>query len=188
MSALGEAMSSLESAFRAVGARWYLFGAQAVAVRGAPRATQDIDVTVSLPRRDLPRLVAELASRGVEHRYPEIADELVHRGSVLPMVHRSGLEVDVVLAEGGLEEFFLSRAEVVSVAGVAVPVASATDLVVMKILAGRGKDLDDVRGLLASGRVDLEVVRALVMDLEAALGQSDLLGVWEGLVREMRLR
>jgi hypothetical protein len=35
-----------------------------------------------------------------------------------------------------------------------VLVAHATDLVVMKVLAGRGKDLDDLRSLLASGDVD----------------------------------
>ena len=55
-----------------------------------------------------------------------------------------------------------------------MPVAHATDLVVMKILAGRGKDLDDVRALLASGEVDVVEARDLLEQLEQALGQSDL--------------
>jgi len=33
------------------GLPWFVFGAQAVAVRGAPRATQDIDGTVEVERR-----------------------------------------------------------------------------------------------------------------------------------------
>ena len=45
----------------------------------------------------------------------------------------------------------------------------------MKVLAGRGKDLDDVRALLASGDVDLKEARDLLRQLEEALGQSDLL-------------
>jgi len=63
----------------------------------------------------------------------------------------------------------------VSIDGVSAPVAHATDLVVMKVLAGRGKDLDDVRALLASGDVDLDIARELLMQLEEALGQSDLI-------------
>ena len=51
----------------------------------------------------------------------------------------------------------------------------ATDLSVMKVLAGRGKDLDDLRSLLASGDVDLAEARNLLGQFEEALGQSDLL-------------
>lgn len=61
------------------------------------------------------------------------------------------------------------------VAGVEVPVASATHLVVLKVLAGRGKDLEDVAALLATGSVDLAAARSLLAELEEALGQSDLL-------------
>lgn len=46
---------------------------------------------------------------------------------------------------------------------------------VMKVLAGRGKDLDDLRSLLASGEVDLSEVRDLLGQLEEALGRSDLI-------------
>jgi predicted nucleotidyltransferase len=62
----------------------------------------------------------------------------------------------------------------VAIDGVLVPVAHATDLVVMKVLAGRGKDLDDVRSLLAGDEVDIAVARDLLRQLEEALGQSDL--------------
>ncbi len=61
----------------------------------------------------------------------------------------------------------------------AVPVASATDLVVAKVLAGRGKDEDDVRALLAGGSVDVTEVLDLLGQLEAALGQSDLVPWFE---------
>ena len=80
-----------------------------------------------------------------------------------------------MLAGSGLEAIALGRASRVAIDGVEVPVAQATDLVVMKVLAGRGKDLDDLRSLLASGEVDLPEVRDILGRLEEALGQSDLL-------------
>lgn len=175
MSALGEALASLVRVLDGGGHRWFVFGAQAVAVRGAPRATQDIDITVDVARSRLPQLTIALESEGIRHRYPEIADELTVSGAVLPLAHPSGMEIDLVLAGSGLEELAMTRATRVLMDGVSVPVAHATDLVVMKVLAGRGKDLDDVVALLAGGEVDVEEVRDLLGQLEEALSQSDLL-------------
>jgi hypothetical protein len=138
MSALGEVLTALKSVFQAHGLRWFVFGAQAVAARAAPRATQDVDVTVDVDGARLAAIVLDLERAGFRHRYPEIAEELLAGGAVLPLVHESGMEVDLVVAASGLEALALSRATTVDVDGVHVPVAHPTDLVVMKTLAGRG--------------------------------------------------
>lgn len=52
--------------------------------------------------------------------------------------------------------------------------AHATDLAVMKVLAGRGKkDPDGLRSPLAGGEADVVEARDIVGQLETALGQSD---------------
>ncbi len=175
MSAVAEVLGALRRVIDGQGLSWFVFGAQAVAVRGAPRATQDIDVTVQVEPTRLRTLVEALESEGLRHRYPDIAEELIERGAVVPLRHASGMEVDLVLAGSGLEAIALGRASRVAIDGVEVPVAQATDLVVMKVLAGRGKDLDDLRSLLAGGEVDLAEVRDILGQLEEALGESDLL-------------
>lgn len=175
MSALAEVLRALRTALDGQCIGWFVFGAQAIAVRGAPRATQDVDITVDVSRTQLPALVAALEKQQLTHRYPQIAEKLLVSGSVFPLQHSSGMEVDMVIAGAGLEAIALARATQVDIEGVVVPVAGATDLVVMKVLAGRGKDLDDVRALLAGGEVDLTEARNLLGQLEAALAQSDLL-------------
>lgn len=175
MSALGDVLVLMAEVLDSRDLGWFVFGAQAVAVRGAPRATQDIDITVQVERIDLPDLVKALEDGGLHHRYPEIAEQLLESGAVLPLVHTSGMEVDLVIAGSGLEVLTLSRVDRLPLDGVLVPVAHATDLVVMKILAGRGKDIDDVLSLLAGGDADLAEIRDLLGQLEQALGQSDLL-------------
>jgi hypothetical protein len=175
MSALADTLRSLTAVFDARALGWFVFGAQAVCVRGAPRATQDVDVTLFVARGALPDLVQELAANGLSHRYPEIAEQLLESGAVLPLKHVSGMEVDLVCAGSGLEARALERATRVRIDGVDVPVAHATDLVVMKLLAGRGKDLDDARALLATGDVDVSEARALLSQLEEALARRDLL-------------
>ena len=175
MSAVADTLQALARVLDGQGLPWFVFGAQAVAVRGVPRATQDIDVTVEVERAHLRALVEALESEGLRHRYPDLAGELLARGAVLPLSHSSGMEVDLVLAGSGFEAAALDRATRVAIDGVEVPVAHATDLAVMKVLAGRGKDLDDLRSLLASGEVDLAEARNLLGQFEEALGQSDLL-------------
>ena len=186
MSAVAEVLGALRRVLDGQGLSWFVFGAQAVAVRGAPRATQDIDVTVQVEPTRLRRLVEALESEGLSHRYPDLAEELIERGAVVPLSHASGMEVDLVLAGSGLEAIALGRAGRVAIDGVEVPVAQATDLVIMKVLAGRGKDLDDLRSLLVGGEVDLTEARDILGQLEEALGQSDLLPRLEDAVAEIQ--
>jgi predicted nucleotidyltransferase len=183
MSAFLDTLAVLCRTFESAGLRWYLFGAQAVAVRGTPRATQDIDVTVDIDADDIEELLATLAAKGMTHRYPDQADELLRRGAVAPLVSHDGMEVDLVLARSGLESLALSRATVVPIGDLLVPVAHATDLLLMKVIAGRGKDLDDARSLLAAGEVDVVEVRSLLEQLEEALGSDHLIPSFEALLR-----
>jgi hypothetical protein len=58
-------------------------------------------------------------------------------------------------------------------------------LIVTKVLAGRAKDLDDVRGIIAAQEetLDLRRVRTLLRALEVALDRSDLLPCFEDQLR-----
>lgn len=58
-----------------------------------------------------------------------------------------------------------------------VPLASAEDLVIMKILAGRPKDVEDMRAIVAAYRdgLDIDHIERTLTTLEEALGQSDRL-------------
>jgi len=173
--------AALAEALAAVGARWYLFGAQAALIWGRPRLTADVDVTVRLEPEEPDALVRAFAQRGFRLRV-DPGDDFVRRTRVLPFVFEpNGLPVDVVLAGPGLEELFLSRVVPVRVGSVTVPVISPEDLIVTKILAGRPKDVEDVRGILLErgGQLDLGTVRATLALLEAALGQSDLQPAFE---------
>ncbi len=82
---------------------------------------------------------------------------------------------------------FLERCRRVEMVGLDVPVISPEDLIVSKVLAGRPKDLEDLRGILRERResLDLEQIRETIGLLEQALGQSDLLPVFESALRRV---
>ena len=174
-SPLAELLADLHRALTALGLRWYLFGAQAAILHGVARLTADVDVTVDVAALPYAVLVDRLAAAGFDLRVPD--DEgFVERTRVLPLLHtRSRLPLDVVLAGPGLEELFFTRVEEHRIGDLPVPVAAAEDLVAMKILAGRPKDLDDVAAILRARSVDPERVRSTLRLREQALDRRDLI-------------
>jgi predicted nucleotidyltransferase len=93
------------------------------------------------------------------------------------------MPLDLVLAGSGLEEEFLQRARPVDVAGTAVPLIDIEDLFIAKILAGRPKDMEDVRALwrVRGREVDAARTRGILRQLEEALGQSDLVPAFDAI-------
>jgi hypothetical protein len=141
-----ELLADLAAALSGLGVEWYLFGAQAAARYGSPRATADVDATVRLGERDDQALVEALTSAGFELRTGD--DDFIARTRVVPVVHlATKVPADLVIAGAGLEDLFFERARVESFLGLDVPVAAAEDIVVMKVLAGRPKDIEDVESL-----------------------------------------
>jgi hypothetical protein len=180
-SAPADLLAALSAALGSLRARWYLFGAQAALIWGRPRLTADVDVTVQLDPEDPDRLVDALEAAGFTLRVSRDAD-FVRRTRVLPFAYgRDGLPLDVVLAGPGLEEGFLERARTVIVAGVPIPVISPEDLIITKVLAGRPKDLEDIRGVLREQlpSLDVEAIRGTLTLLEEALSQNDLRPLFE---------
>lgn len=155
---------------------WYLFGAQAAALYGVARATADVDVTLRLDHLTSRALLEELESRGFALRIDD--DEFITRTRVIPVVHVSTkIPADLVLAGPGLEDLFFSRVQTLDFGGVTIPVAAPEDVVTMKILAGRPKDLEDVESILAARAdvMNLSLIREMLSLLEQSLDQRDLL-------------
>lgn len=186
--AAGKFLSALAGVLEEWGDRWYVFGAQAVMMWGRPRTTGDYDVTAQLMPEDPLRFVEAMEQAGFDLRVKDV-QAFVARTRVLPFLHRSTqTPLDVVLAGPGLEEEFIERAVRVQVLGLTVPVISPEDLVITKILAGRPKDIDDVRGILRerSETMDLVRIRETLRSIEQALSQSDLLPAFESLLSAAR--
>ena len=182
--AVADALHGIAAAMRVAGARWYLFGAQAAILWGSPRLSADVDVTVQLDRDAITNLIDAMHGQGFDLMIGDA--EFIERTRVLPFVHRSTrMPVDVVIAGPGLEEEFLNRAIGVALRDESIPVISPDDLIITKILAGRPKDIEDVRAVIRARRDDIDLlrVRSLLRLLEEALGQSDLLPALDAALR-----
>lgn len=186
-SPVADLLADLSRAFATLDMPWYLFGAQAAIVYGVARLTADVDVTARAPAgQPASAWVTTVEQHGFARRFADPA--FIEHSRVMPLVHQqTGLPVDIVLAGPGLEDEFLSRAVAHAIDGVTVPVVEVSDLVILKVLAGRPKDLDDLASLLRVQRptIDEARVRKVLGLLEQALGQSDLLPVFDDALRRI---
>jgi hypothetical protein len=131
------------------GIQYALIGAAAVALRGSPRFTQDTDFLTTDSRVLQASVWADLTRRGVEVdiRRGAVDDPL---GGVI-RVGKPPDQVDVVLGRWKWEQQIIERAQHTDVFGGSVPVATRSDLILLKLAAGGYKDLVDAASLLALG-------------------------------------
>ena len=125
-----------------------LIGGQAVLLHGTPRLTEDIDITLGVDPAALPDLLRSCATLGLKP-LPVRVGEFVQETFVLPVRHEATrLRVDFIFSSTPYERQAIARAEQVSIGGASVPFASAEDLILHKLFAGRPRDLEDVRGVV----------------------------------------
>lgn len=124
-----------------------VIGGLAVGVRGEPRFTADVDVVVGLDLDDALQLLDRLSDSPFQPLFPDVA-EVVRTSFILPLRHlATGVRVDVAIGLSGFERQLLARADEVTIAGFTAPVATAEDLILMKLLASRPRDTDDAEKL-----------------------------------------
>ncbi len=148
--------------------------------------TQDIDALAILPESEWGAAVATAQSFGIAPRIEQVV-EFARRSRVLLLKHeRSEIDVDVILGGLPFEQHAVERAQAHEMGGMSVRLPRVEDLLIMKVIAHRAKDLQDVEGLLdAHPGANTEEVRRYVGEFASAASMPDLL---EDLVRILERR
>lgn len=142
-----ELLARVAGALEAAKLPYMVIGGQAVLLHGEPRLTRDVDLTLGAGLERLESLVAAIPGMGL--RALVSPDEFTRRTLVLPCEDlQSRLRVDFIFSFTPYERQAIERAQSVSIGGAKVRFASPEDLVVHKILAGRPRDIEDVRGVI----------------------------------------
>lgn len=163
---LADAVQVLE----ARGIEFALIGGLAVSLRGQPRMTVDVDLVMLADVDRALELVRDIDATPFEPLFPGV-EEVVARSYILPLRHRTtGIRVDVAIGMSGFERQAVRRAAPVSIGAVRVPVVATEDLLIMKALAGRPQDEEDIRGLIAAQRDAIDWPGCL--DLARRLGAA----------------
>ena len=136
-----------------LGIPYAMIGGWAVRAYGVPRPTYDVDVTILLDREELPQLFAAIDEIGYD------VDDVCQRGwtdavAGMPLVKAKTfvegrtLVGDIFLAEKPFQLSLMRRKLRLPVNGFDAWVASPEDLILLKLMASRHRDLGDVQDIL----------------------------------------
>ncbi|MDQ7857622.1 MAG: DUF6036 family nucleotidyltransferase [Armatimonadota bacterium] len=125
-----------------------VIGGHAAILYGEPRLTRDIDITVARGPDRLNELLSVVRGLGL---MPAVgAEELARRNYVLPCTDpTTQIDVDVILSVSAYEQEAMMRTRAVPIGGVPVRFAAPEDVLIHKIVAGRPRDVEDARAILA---------------------------------------
>jgi len=145
-----------------LGIPYCVIGAVALAAHGVPRGTMDFDLFALSTEVLDPAVWSRLADRtGVDVRRGDPQDPLL---AVVRFTGEDAAEiVDIVVGRGGWQRGVLARATAVRIGTRELPVATAADLVLLKLYAGGPQDAWDIEQLLGAcepgvvGEVDARV-------------------------------
>ncbi len=162
-----------------IGAPYALIGAHAMAARGYPRFTVDVDL-MTTDARVLDRATWAGLERDGARVDPRRGDADDPLGGVVHVQRGDDLDVDVVLAKWPWEARLIARAERLTVMGADLPVPRTSDLILLKLAAGGYLDLHDAAALLSLGDR-----ASLAREVETHIGdvRPDVLDLWRDLLR-----
>jgi len=171
MKDLLDCLDELTGLLEAEGILHVVMGGLAVRVYGIPRATYDLDFTIALDRQRLPRLYERFEELG--YTVPEAYRQgWIDEVAGLPQVKcrfitgERGIDLDFFLAESRYQEEVLRRRRREQVNGVIVWLVSAEDLILLKLLAHRPRDLADIADVLfIQGSLDMNYLRLWASEL-----------------------
>ncbi len=141
------AIEALQSLLEKLNDRGVIIGGVAVGFLGKPRFTADIDAVFLLSINDIPDFMELAREESILPRIPNAA-EFARKNRVLLLRHGpTETDIDISLGILPFEEEMVNRGTTQSFGGLTIRLPTPEDLIIMKAIAHRSKDLEDIRSI-----------------------------------------
>ena len=129
-----------------------IIGGQAVLLYGEPRMTKYIDITLGLGIENSDKIFCVVKQLKLEV-IPDNPQEFIKKTMVLPVRdEKSKIRVDLVFSYSHYEKQAIENGKKVIINNTEINFISLEDLIIHKIIAGRARDLEDVRSILIKNK------------------------------------
>ncbi|BCY16428.1 hypothetical protein hrd7_02770 [Leptolinea sp. HRD-7] len=172
-------LESIQELLDKIPDRGVIIGGIAVSVLGEQRFTTDIDILVLLTNDQLRNFLDASNKAGFKSRVTD-PNTFAMQNRVIPMIHsESGLRADFIMGMLPFEKEVVARAKKSKIHDVEITLPTIEDLIILKAIASRPKDLSDISGLVKHGRnLDIERIEYWVKQFGEALDQP---GLWDSI-------
>lgn len=165
--------------------RGVIIGGIAASLLGKPRYTADVDAMFLLSTGEIQRFLEMAKKEGIEPRI-EAAVDFAKKNRVLLLRHVSSeTNVDISLGILPFEEEIVERSTVHKFDTLQLRIPTPEDLIILKAVASRPKDLQDIREIFdRQPNLDLPRIENWVKAFAKALEMPNLWGQIEALLKE----
>lgn len=161
-----------------------IIGGVAVALLAQPRVTQDIDAVLWLDTTEVESFLQTGAAYGFVPRISDAADFARTRRVILLQHQPTGVTVDLSCGALPFENELIARARTLTIGSLKLRVATPEDLIIMKAVAHRPRDIADIEAILnIEQHLDLARVRYWVKQFADALEMPELMEDLEKMLR-----
>ena len=172
------ALTDLSNLLKKENVPYMIIGGLANAIWGHPRATLDIDLTIWILDDQIQKLLSIL-----EERYVFMVEEpiaFISKTRVLPIKNNENLRIDIIFGVLPFEKDAIDRSVEVKIGDNSIKFCTAEDLILLKIISERSKDLEDVRNLLhyQKGNLDYTYLEPRIMELSDLLDRPGIRQNW----------
>ena len=158
--------------------RYAVIGATALAVRGLPRMTRNLDLVVMADDADA--AIEALRTAKLRPATPLGTDD--DPESMIVFVDGdTGVDVDLRIAAGDPEATVIDEAPVAAVFGVSGHVATAEHLLLLYLYSNQRKHLGDFAALVTSGKADFDASERKLVEMHPEMVEE-----WRRRVREAK--
>lgn len=159
-------------------------GGIAASVLGRPRVTRDVDSLVFIEEESWEKFVNSGLRFGFIPRIQDIITFAI-KTRVLLMKHEpTGIDVDISLGVLPFEYESIERSVWIDVGGLSIPLPTPEDLIIMKAVAHRERDLLDIESILdAHPNLDFKRIRKWVSEFSRALEMPEILNDLENILK-----
>ena len=158
--------------------RYLIIGGIAAGTLGEPRTTADVDVDIIINKENIPDFLDKAKKDGfkvIKKRCLESAEQ-----TGVFQIHLEEFHVDFIIASTDLETMAFERAKTIKLYGTKALFPSPEDLILMKIIPGRQKDLLDAQGIIIrhEGKLDMQYLKTWAMKLS---DEAQDMRIWQAL-------
>lgn len=166
-----------------------VIGGVAASLLGRPRLTRDVDALVLIDEAKWEDFLSAGERFGFRPRLPD-ALEFARKARVLLMRHEpSGIDADVAFGNLPFEQEAVGKAIWVEIGGVRIPLPAPEDLIIMKAVAHRPRDMSDIESILdVHLNLDVERIERWVSEFSSALDMPEIVRDMESLLSKYRIR
>ncbi len=164
-----------------------IVGGVAASILGRPRMTRDVDAVILADDIGWERVVDSAAAYGIAPRTVDVF-EFATRTRVLLLRHvASGVDIDVLLGGLAFDRELVARSAIVDVGPLKLRIATAEDLVIMKAIARRPRDIADIESIVAMHLdLDLDHIRNRLREFSSVLDMPEIQDDFEQVLRRCR--